>query len=530
MSIKPPYRSLYRELSQLKRGWWMVCMVLPIGCAVGPNFHRPTAPPIQHYTEYPISKKTVATHTIGGAQQHFNIQQHITKQWWTVFHSPALNHLVQEAIEANPDMHAASASLQIAHEARKVAQTAFFPTLTGNYNPVRQLTAGTLSSNLSSNAYLYTLTTESLSVGYLPDVFGITRRNVESAAALEEASLYQYEAVYVTLTSNVVLTAINEASLREQIATTQRIIKILRELLQAFVTQKKFGNVGVEAIAEQQAVLAQAEASLPILRLQLAQNRHLLASLLGRYSSEHLKERFTLRDFVLPQELPLSLPSQLIDQRPDIRAAEANMHAASAQIGVAIANRLPSVPISAGGGYLPVTQSLNSIPYFLPPLPLGSSLFWNLGANVMGTIFDGGALYFKHRAAEAAYNLSVDQYKRVVLNACQSVADSLKALELDAKALQYTKQQVEAAEKGFQAVKRKHQLGSASYLELLFAENAYLSALLSLVQSQSTRFSDTVALFQALGGGWSMVQADDLDKKVGSADLLIRNPWAQRHD
>ncbi len=519
-----------RSPSPMRCLWLIGLGLLPTGCAVGPNFHRPTAPKIQHYTERPIPAKTVTTPTIGGTQQHFNINQKIAKQWWTVFHSPALDHLIKEALQANPDIGAAGARLQMAHEATKVARTAYLPLLTGNYNPVRQQTAGTLASNLSSNAYLYTLTTESLSVSYLPDVFGITRRRVESAAALEESSLYQYEAVYLTLTSNVVLTAIQEASLRGQIATTERIIKILRKVLQAFSNEKRLGAIGIEAVAEQQAVLAQAEASLPVLRLQLAQNRHLLASLLGRYSSEHLDETFTLRDFVLPRDLPLSLPSQLIDNRPDIRAAEANMHFASAQVGVAIANRLPNIPISANGGYLPVSQSVNSIPYFLSALPLGPTSFWALGANLAGTIFDAGSLYFQHRAAEAAYNLSVDQYRRVVLNAFESVADSLKALELDAEALKHTKDQVDAAEKGFNAAKLKHRLGSSSYLELLFAENVYLTALLSLVQSQSMRFSDTVALFQALGGGWSMVKDGDLDKKVGSADIIVLNPWAQRHD
>ncbi|MCX7090926.1 MAG: efflux transporter outer membrane subunit [Legionellales bacterium] len=510
---------------------WLCCVslgLLPTACAVGPNFHRPTAPNIQHYAERPIPASTVTTPTIGGASQHFKINQKIAKQWWTVFRSPALERLINESLQANPDMRAAAASLQMAHEATKVARTAFFPLLTGNYSPVRQQTAGTLASNLSSNAYLYTLTTQSLSVGYLPDVFGITRRRVESAAALEESALYQYEAVYLTLSSNVVLSAINEASLRGQVATTERIIKILRELLQVLIKQKNLGDLGVEAVAEQEVFLAQAEASLSTLRLQLAQNRHLLASLSGQYSSEHLDVAFTLRDFVLPRDLPLSLPSQLIDNRPDIRAAEANMHAASAQIGVAIANRLPSISISANGGYLPVTQSLNSIPYFLAPLPTGPSLFWNLGANLLGTLFDAGSLYFQQRSAEAAYNLSVDQYKRVVLNAFQSVADSLKALQLDAEVLQHTKDQVDAAETLFNAVKHKHQLGSASYLQLLFSERAYLAALLSLVQSQSMRFSDTVALFQALGGGWSMLKEGELDKPVGSASIIVLNPWEQR--
>lgn len=481
------------------------------GCALGPNFQRPEVPKIRHYTERPMPTATAETKTIGGTKQYFKIQKKIPKQWWTVFHSKTLDHLIKEALLANPDIHAASARLRMAHEATKIRRTSFLPLLTGNLAPVRQMTAGTLASNLSSNAYLYTLTTESLNVSYVPDVFGGTRRQVESAEALEAVSMYNYEAIYLTLTSNVVLAAIQEAMLRGQITTTEHTITILRKLTRIVTEEKKLGDIGIEAVSEQRALLEQNEALLPVLQLQLAENRHLLASLLGRYSSEDLEVKFTLQDFVLPKEVPVSLPSQLIDNRPDIRAAEANMHSASAQIGVATANRLPNITLSANGGYMPVTQSLNSIPSFLTLLPLGPTLFWAVGANLAGTLFDAGSLYFQKRAAVDAYDLAVAQYKRTVLNAFESVADSLKALEMDSIMLLHTKQQVDAAQIGFLAAKRKRQLGYSSYIELLFAEKLYQDALMGLVRSQATRFSDTVGLFQALGGGWTVVKDDELD-------------------
>lgn len=484
-------------------GLLSIGMLLP-GCAVGPTFHRPQAPKIKHYTEHATPKKIMATPIFGGNSQYFNINKKITAQWWTVFQSKALDKLIREALLANPDMRAASASLLMAHQATKISRGAFLPVLNGNYFPTRQLTAGTLASNLSSNAYLYTLTTESLSVSYLPDVFGVTRRQLESAKALEEVNLYQYEAIYLTLTSNIALNAIQEASLRGQIATVEKMIGTLRQLSNASIQEKRLGSVGLEAVIQQRALLAQAETLLPALQLQLAENRHLLASLLGRYSSENLDTQFTLQDFVLPRELPLSLPSELIDNRPDIRAAEARMHAASAKVGVAMANRLPNILMTANGGYMPVTQSLNSIPSFLAPLPLGPSMFWGMGANLMGTIFDAGSLYFQKQAALAAYDASVAQYKRVVLNAFESVADSLKALELDAIALQHTKVLVDTAAMGFKAMSQKRQIGSVSYLDMLYAEKAYEDTMLSLTRSQAARFEDTVALFQALGGGWAL--------------------------
>lgn len=490
-----------------------LCMGLLLsGCAVGPNFHRPMVPNIKHYAEHPLPKSTVATPTLGGRAQHFKLNQKISAQWWTVFQSKALDRLIRDALDANPDMRAAATSLQMAHERTNITRSAFLPLLNGNMVPTRQQTAGTLASNLSSNAYLYTLTTASLSVSYLPDVFGATRRQLESTKALEEAAMYQYEAVYLTLSSNVVLNAIAEASLRDQIKITKKIIKILGNENNVLTQEQRFGAVGMEAVAQQKLLLAQAKTLLPILRLRLAESRHLMASLLGRYSSEDLKIKFNLRDFVLPEELPVSLPSQLIDNRPDIRAAEAMMHSASAKVGVAIANRLPSIPITANGGFMPVTQSLNSIPSFLSPLPLGPTMFWGLGANLFGTIFDAGSLYFQKREAVAAYDQSVAQYKRVVLNAFQSVADSLKALEMDAIALKHTKEQVDAAQLIFQSAMRKRSLGSISYLDLFIAQKVYADASLNLIQSQAARFSDTVALFQALGGGWNL---NPPEKKAG---------------
>ena len=492
--------------------------LLIAGCALGPNFHRPEAPKIKQYTEHPTPKKLVATPTVAGNSQYFNINQKITAQWWTVFQSKALDKLIREALVANPDMRAASASLLMAHQTTKISRGAFLPVLYGNYFPTRQKTAGTLASNLSSNAYLYTLTTESLSVSYVPDVFGATRRQLESAKAMEEVNLYQYEAIYLTLTSNIALNAIQEASLRGQIATVEKMIKTFRKLVKASTQEKRIGSVGSDAVVQQRLLLAQTETLLPALQLQLAENRHLLASLLGRYSSENLTTQFTLQDFVLPRELPLSLPSELIDNRPDIRAAEARMHAASAQVGVAMANRLPNILMTANGGYMPVSQSLSSIPSFLTPLPLGPSMFWGMGANLMGTIFDSGSLYFQKQAAVAAYDASVAQYKRVVLNAFESVADSLKALEMDAIALQHTQELVDAAAMGFESVSHKRQLGSLSYMDLLNAEKAYEDTMLRLTISQAARFEDTVALFQALGGGWAL---NTEVKKKGLVSALL---------
>lgn len=472
------------------------------GCAVGPNFHHPQSPSTKRYTDKAMPTATASAQTMAGKKQYFRNGQDIPLKWWAVFHSPALNQLIKDSIAANPDIEAAGASLKIAHENTLVQRAAFFPLVTGNYNPSRQLTASTLSSNLASNAFLYTLNTSSLTISYMPDVFGLTRRQLETAAAQEEMAAFQSEAVYLTLTSNVVLAAIQEAAIRAQLKVTKRSIYLAREFLHVMQRQQELGAISEANVAAQEVLLAQTESFLPPLQLQLAQQRHLIASLRGHLSSDSTPQTFTLSDFTLPDILPIKLPSKLVEQRPDIRAAEAQMHAASAQIGVSIANRLPDVFLTANGGYIPVDFSAKSIPAFLPILPTGPSLFWDIMGNLAGTIFDAGALMHLQRAAEASYELSVAQYRRVVLNAFENVADSLKAVQFDAKSLRLAVVQERAASRNFMITKQRLQLGQASYFEVLNAEQTYQQALANLAQSQANRFTDTVALFQALGGGW----------------------------
>jgi len=472
------------------------------GCAVGPNYHHPQAPHAVRYTTKPMPASTVSAPTDAGKKQYFRNGQDIPLKWWTVFHSPALNRLVTDSIRGNPDIAAASASLKIAHENTLVQKAAFFPLVTGSYNPMRQLTAGTLSSNVASNAYLYTLSTTSMSISYMPDVLGLTRRQVESALAQEESAAFQSEAVYLTLTSNVILAAIQEASIRAQIQVTKRSIALARELLRTMERQRDLGFVSKEDVAAEATFLAQVEFALPALQLQLAQQRHLIASLRGTLPGNRLSERFYLHDFTLPESLPVKLPSQLVEQRPDVRAAEAQMHAASAQIGVAIANRLPNIMLSGTGGLMPVDYALSSIPLGFPVLPTGTPFFWMIAGNLMGTLFDAGSLKHQQGAAEAAYQLAMAQYRRVVLNAFEEVADALKAIQFDAKALTIATKQEQTAKTSMLIAKRKLELGRVSHLDVIHTEQAYQQALANLAQSQANRFTDTVVLFQALGGGW----------------------------
>lgn len=355
-----------------------------ISCMFGPNFHHPATPTIAGYSIKPLPRVTESAQTLGGHKQYFRDAKAIPHEWWRVFHSKELENVIALAIQNNPDLAAATAALKIAHENTIIQQTAFFPFVQGSVNPINQLTPGTLASNLASNAYLYTLYTTQLSISYAPDVLGLNRRQVESLKALEEQAFFQREAVYLTLASNVVATVIQEASTRAQIEATKHTIASAKRQFKLMQLEQTLGQIGSEGVVAQEALLSQYQSGLPPLEKQLAQYRHALAALCGRFPSEMLAGPFTLESLHLPQELPVSLPSKLLEQRPDIRAAEAQMHAASAQIGVAIANRLPVVNLIAYGGTNPLSVAT---------LFASGTGYWGAGANIVGPIFDAGALF-----------------------------------------------------------------------------------------------------------------------------------------
>jgi NodT family efflux transporter outer membrane factor (OMF) lipoprotein len=467
-------------------------LALAAGCTVGPDFKRPAAPAVKGYTQSPL-EQTASADVRGGAAQRFAAGLDIPGQWWRLFHSPALDSLVKQALAANPDLAAAQAALRQAQETLYAGRGALYPQVIGNFNATRNKTAAILSPVPATSALYYSLYTAQLTVSYDPDVFGANKRTVESLAAQAEAQRFELDAAYLTLTSNVVAGAINEASLRGQIAATEEIIEVERESLDILRRQLSLGQVAGADVALQEAALAQAEASLPPLQKQLAQQRDQLAALVGGFPSAGPAEKFELSSLALPQDLPVSLPSRLVEQRPDIRAAEANLHSASAQIGVAIAAMLPDISLTANPGSTALT--LGSL--FSP-----GTGFWTLAGGVTQTIFDAGTLLHKKRAAVAAFDQTAAQYKSTVVSAFQNVADSLHALQSDADALKTAVDAEAAAKKSLDITRSQLALGDVDYLALLQAQQAYQQALVTLVQAQASRYADTAALFQALGGGW----------------------------
>jgi NodT family efflux transporter outer membrane factor (OMF) lipoprotein len=474
-------------------------VALALGACVGPNFHRPAEPPAARYTAEPLASTTAQTDGPAGAAQHFTDAQEIPRNWWTLFGSAALDALVQEALRANPDVLSAQAALRQAAETTAAQRGSYFPAVEGEFAASRNRDAvGVLQPTLNSGSPIYSLFTPQVTVSYVPDIFGANRRAVESLAAQQEAARYQLDATYLTLTANVVTTAIQEAGLRAQIEGTERVIAFGRESLAVLRRNLELGAVAQVDVYAQEAAVAQLQASLPPLQKQLLQARDRLAVLTGRLPADGTADSFELAGLTLPTELPLGIPSQLVERRPDVRAAEAQLHAATAQVGVAIANLLPQVTL---------TGDIGSTATFLGDLFRPGTGFWSLGASATQTLFQGGTLLHRKRAADAALEQAAAAYKSAVLTAFENVADALHALSTDAEALNAASRAEAAAHLSVGVAQRQVALGSVGYLMLVASEQSYQQALITLAQAQANRFADTAALFQALGGAIIPVQA-----------------------
>jgi len=459
----------------------LLSTALLAGCAVGPDFERPAPPAAQSYMAAPLASK-------------FEPDRDIPADWWTLFRSPGLNQLVEAALANNPTLEAARAALLQSRELAKAQSAAFFPLVSGDLAATRAKNPGGAIAPITNftNPY-YSLYTAQLSLSYMPDVFGATRRAVEAADALAEQSRFQLEATYLTLSSNVVVTAIAEASLRGQIEATERLMAIASDLTDKMRRLRASGSATELDILSQETLEAQMAANLAQLRKQLAQTRDALTTLVGRASVDEPVQHFTLADITPPEQLPVSLPSRLVEQRPDVRLAEEQMHAASAQVGIALSDMLPQFAITGGLG----STALRPYQLFSP-----GDGFWTVGGSLTQTLFDAGALLHRKRAADAALDQAAALYRSAVLTAIQNVADSLYALKEDDAALKASMAAEKSGKSAFDLTRRQYSIGGVSLVTLLNAEQTYQQAEIALVTARANYYADVAGLFQALGGGW----------------------------
>jgi len=470
------------------------------GCTLGPDFKAPeapatskTTPPESYsYTVSPVQNPLDASQGNAGVAQKLVMAQDIPAQWWTVFHSPELDALIRSALTQSPNLASAQAALRQAQEnARAFYGNAFFPNATASLGVQREHASAV--STLTPGGELFTLYNASINISYTLDLFGLNRRELESMRALVNYQQFQVEAAYLTLTSNLVTTAIREASLRAQLQATKDILEFQTSQMDVIDKQFAVGAIPKSTVLSQRTLLAQTRASVPGLEKALQQTRNQLAVYAGRLPSDADLPEFHLESLQLPAELPVSIPAALVQQRPDIRATEALLHQASAQVGVATANQFPQLSLTASYGATSPTAS---------GLTQKQWSFWNLGAGVVQPLFDAGALSAKKRASVAAYDQADAQYRATVLVAFQNVADSLQALDQDAKTLTQQVEVESVARQTLDLTNQQFQLGAVNSLLLLDAKRNYQNARIALVQAQAARYADTAALFLALGGGW----------------------------
>lgn len=479
-------------------------------CTVGPDFIQPPAPDAAHVTpEKPASP---------GDGQRFVEARDIPSDWWTLFRSKPLDTLVRESIEHNPSLEASEAAIRIAYFNAQAQRGFSLPQIGLNANESYNLQSnnravGTINQTIFNQAYPdafhvingsaptttnpptapYSLFLKQLSISYTPDIWGLNKRTVESLDAQTEQAQYQMEAARLALTSNVVVAAFQEAAIRGQIEATKNIITILKDSLEILNRQYSFGSIAKADVVAQEAALAQAEQTLPPLEKQLAIQRDLLTALAGRLSFDQVGQTFQLEKFKLPTTVPISIPSAIVAQRPDIRAAEANLHAATAAVGIARGNRLPNITLSASLG----VSAFKTAELFMP-----GTGFYTLAANATQPIFDGMTLMNKERSAVAALEQADAQYRSTVINAFQNVTDALRSLQQDARAVETARKTEDASKRSLDIVRMQLKYGQVSQIAVFNAQRIYFSASLSRVQAEAARLSDMAALFMALGGGW----------------------------
>jgi len=449
---------------------------------------------VKVYTPDPLAETTVSAAGADGAAQRFVMEKDIPGQWWTLFRSEALDALIRKALSRSPTIAAAEARLREAEEnLRARGGTVYFPSVDGNVSAIRQKSTSASYGQPGAGSNTFTLFNASVNVSYTLDIFGGNRREMEALRARVDYERFRLEASHLALTSNIVTSAVMEASLRAQMQATREIVDMLRKQLELVSAKFEMGGASRPDVLEQRTLLAQTEATLPPLEKELAKTRHQLAVYAGAFPGEGGIAEFHLESLDLPTDLPVSVPSALVRQRPDIRASEELLHAACAQVGVATANLYPRITLSG---------SLGSNAVKIEDLFTSGSSIWSLGAGLLQPLFRGGELTAKRRAAIAAHDQALAQYRETVLNAFRDVADTLRALDLDAETLRAQADAAASARETLSSVESQYRIGSVNYISLLIAQRQYQIAYTNLVRARAARFADTAALFQALGGGW----------------------------
>jgi len=468
----------------------LLALVFLAGCNVGPKYRPPTAPAVTAYTPQPQPAQTAASAGPAGAAQQFDSSTTIPAAWWTLFHSPELNTMMEQALADSPSLAQASARLRESQEEVNARTGATkYPTVTGNASVEREQPNLTAYGIPFPNPSPFTLLNGSVAVSYALDIFGANRRAIEGLRAERDYESWQLEGARLMLAGNVVSAAIRQAELRTQIEVTKQLLAIEQRELAITEARNHAGGASDAEVESRKSAVTETEAAIPPLEAEIDVVDHQLAVLMGKSPAEVQIPALSLDALHLPEELPVSLPSALVRQRPDIRAAEALLHQASAQVGVATANLYPQIVLSGSGGGIGTS------------FVTGGDL-WNVVSSLAQPIYNGGALHAEKRKAEAAYQEASSVYRQTVLQAFGQVADTLTSIEHDAQTLKARSDAAAEADVSYRIAQGRSQAGGISELALLEAQRQQLQTELDRTAAAASRFVDSATLFQALGGGW----------------------------
>lgn len=466
------------------------------GCAVGPDFVRPAAPSVSTFVHgEPVPARLAGS----GGVQSFAAGALVTRDWWLSFRCAAIDAAVTDALTGNPTFAAALASLRQSEHALRAGAGIFFPQIDASAGAVRERYAP-VRVGQGAPPSIFNLFTLSATISYTLDIWGGQRRMVEGLRAQTDASREALAATYLSLTANVVNTTIARAAYTDEIAATRETIALVREQVQLTDVQVRAGTAAYAALLSLQNALAALEATLPPLEQKRVEAENLLAALGGMLPADWHGADVTLADITLPSPLPATVPSELVRARPDILQAEATVHVASANVGVATANLFPSLTLTASGGYGNTTVA---------GLFAKGGQIWSVAGSVTAPLFHGGALWYGRQAALDAFDAARAQYRQIVLAAFEQVADTLRALEHDSAAQASEARALEAAREALRLMTVDYEAGTVDYLQVLAADQRYHQARIAYLQGTAARLQDTVALYAALGGGWQESKAAD---------------------
>lgn len=474
-------------------------------CTVGPDYIRQPPPTETAYTK---KDPIVTTADNNGNAQRFHTDAAISADWWNLFHSADLGEAVDRSLRNNASLQAAQASLKESQHNLQAGYGVFFPQIGGSFSATRQLPSA-FRFGSASPVGIFNLFTLGAAISYTLDIFGGERRMVEALGAQADYQKYVALATYLTLSGNVVNTAIARAAYHAQYEATQQLILRQQEQLAVAENQAAHGIAPYATVLSLRSLLASSQAALAVVAQKRDQADHLLANLQGTTASGTYTSSFDLAQLELPQDLPLTLPSELVRQRPDVLAAEAQLHVASAGVGVATAALFPS--FSLGANYALGNTKLGN-------LSDSSSKFWSVGSGVDVPIFQGGTAWHKRRAAQDAYQQALANYRQTVLSAFQQVADVLTAIEHDAQAVKAQAESLGAAEQTLKLIEVNYRAGLVSYLDVLAANTQFYQSKIAYLQALGLRYQDTTALFVALGGGWWNKPPSFFEQKSSARD------------